>query len=117
MNKVKYLCPGINQSLHFLDPYYISKKKYVNIDQYQVYFIISSDNISKIKISYHRVDLRSYSKQSITFIGDSSINVANMLLSHRVVYSCLSLNHTFYLGIELAKLEISLVMNQTYVQN
>lgn len=121
MYKVKYLCPKIKgfSSNNLLAS---NINNYENNYAYTSYFIITYNNLKNqqiIKVDFKVVTSDSSHKinQSIVFLANNALKLSFLLLSHRIVYLSLSSSHSMYLGMELMKIELALLMNQVYIQN
>nr|YP_009628910.1 hypothetical protein [Balbiania investiens]QBX88693.1 hypothetical protein [Balbiania investiens] len=54
--------------------------------------------------------------RSIVFTASNVRQICMLIESHIMIYNKLTISHALYLGKELAKAEISLIMNQQYNQ-
>lgn len=115
----------INPQSHFL--LLNNKNQY----DYSLNFSNSSDLYSAYglitKGKYHNISLLFYitSKHSkhnnilcpILFTAYRAINLYKLIELHRVVIMQVSPGHAFYLGTELMKAELSLIIDHNYIQN
>jgi hypothetical protein len=53
----------------------------------------------------------------VIFTQNKALILSYLIELHREVYKQLSTSHALYLGIELMKVELSVVMQQKYIQN
>nr|YP_009296427.1 hypothetical protein Thor_070 [Thorea hispida]AOM65362.1 hypothetical protein Thor_070 [Thorea hispida]ARX95924.1 unknown orf [Thorea hispida]UNJ79069.1 hypothetical protein [Thorea hispida] len=120
MYKVKYLCPRIKY------PPKNNKFQLQNISNYEKnylyasYFIINCNNLDnkqEIKVCFKLFNSTNRINQSISFFGNNALELSYLLLSHKIVNLSLLPNHAIYLGMELMKIEVALLMNQSYIQN
>nr|YP_009315106.1 hypothetical protein P8471_pgp150 [Titanophycus setchellii]SCW23561.1 conserved_ORF_1 [Titanophycus setchellii] len=53
----------------------------------------------------------------VSFKSTSAQSMMTLISSHLYIVSSLSVRHALYIGAELAKAEISMIMQQEYIQN
>jgi Domain of unknown function (DUF4346) len=94
----------------------------LNISRFQCYCIIQVNNNDNLKLSFYKTILplnSSFQKYLIpvVFIAKTAKNICMLLQYHNNIFSNLSCDHALYLGRELIKAEIALIMHQQFVQD
>nr|YP_009313263.1 Hypothetical protein ORF_1 [Dichotomaria marginata]SCW21517.1 Hypothetical protein ORF_1 [Dichotomaria marginata] len=56
-------------------------------------------------------------KQAVLFKAKNAKKLSQLIQLHYLIYNYLSVSHAIYIGMELIKAEISLIMMQVYVQD
>nr|YP_009314491.1 Hypothetical protein ORF_1 [Liagoropsis maxima]SCW22745.1 Hypothetical protein ORF_1 [Liagoropsis maxima] len=87
----------------------------------QLYCIISTRLNGQIMIDFHVSKDNPISDQKnkyrVLFTSYTSHRVSDLIQRHDTICSKLSINHSLYIGMELVKAEVCLIMQQQYCQN
>jgi hypothetical protein len=92
-----------------------------SLNSKQIYCIVRQIKPSKIRVIFYQIHSNFFgcSKMNcpVIFTQNKALILSYLIELHREVYKQLSTSHALYLGIELMKVELSVVMQQKYIQN
>ena len=82
------------------------------------YFIIGIKRRNILTLSYFRsIKHVRWGYIQIDFLGTSSKRICELIHSHTTIYNSISCSHAFYLGRELHKAEVCMILGQFYIQD
>jgi Domain of unknown function (DUF4346) len=114
------LYPEINQCCQYRDSYkYYSTNYSSEVQLFTGYTLINHILNTKLQLIYIIIKdptLPSSHARSIVFTASNVKQICMLIESHIMIYKKLTASHALYLGKELVKAEISLIMNQQYCQ-
>lgn len=114
------LYPEINQCYQYRDIYKYYSTNYssevYSLTGYTLIHHILNTKLQLIYIIIKDPNLPSSRARFIVFTASNVKQICMLIESHIMIYNNLTASHALYLGKELTKAEIALIMNQQYCQ-
>lgn len=96
----------------------IYKSHYINKLISNAYFVIKVRNQNFITVSYFSgIGNLETGYVQIDFCGTSCQRICELIYFHIPIYNNISCDHALYLGRELYKAEMCMIMQQSYIQD
>nr|YP_009313469.1 Hypothetical protein ORF_1 [Galaxaura rugosa]SCW21723.1 Hypothetical protein ORF_1 [Galaxaura rugosa] len=115
LDKLYGSCNNSPNSLNHFKVFISTNNEIIDLD---IYCVI---NINKDKqiycIVYYRSDKKNSLDKSVIFKSKKAKRLSQLIQLHNCIYQNLSVSHAIYIGMELMKAEISVIVEQSYIQD